>query len=282
MTIKQILAHTSKVLADNDIEEPTLESEILLRHALKINRIQLYSELENELKPEGKRKFWKLIERRLKHEPIAYITENREFYGLNFYVNHDVLIPRPESEMLVEQALKITKNQAISTIAEIGTGCGSIAISLALNLKQVNIYATDISSKALNIARINCQKHGVADKICLLEGDMLDPLPETVDLIIANLPYVKQSELSSINTIGFEPSLAFDGGPDGLGAIYKLCNQISGNLNQKGYIILEIGQGQSETIVNFLTDTFTTAKIEVVPDLSGIERVVIVTFQTSH
>ncbi len=278
MTLKQALGHARKILVANNIKEAPLESELLLRHALKISRVQLYLDLDYELNSEQEETFWYLIERCLSHEPTAYIIGHREFYGLDFYVDPSVLIPRPESELLVEKALKLAQNQPVSTIAEVGTGCGAIAISLALNLPQAKIYATDTSAPALKVALFNCKKHGVVDRICLLSGDMLNPLPEPVDLIVANLPYVKQSELSPICSPNSEPLLALNGGSDGLEKIRQLCRQVSDKLRPEGCLLLEIGQGQERAVTTFLRNLFPSAKIEVAPDLSGIDRVISLTF----
>ncbi len=282
MTIKQTLSRAREILVANSIEDSALESELLLRHALKMSRVQLYLGLDCELSPEEDENFWHLIKRRLNHEPTAYITGHREFYGLDFYVDPNVLIPRPESELLVEKTIEVAQNQAVSTIAEVGTGSGAIAISLALSLPQVKIYATDISAATLKVALFNCQKHGVVGRICLLEGDMLDPLPEPVDLIVANLPYVRESELPHINTLNFEPSLALNGGPDGLEKIRQLCPQTSAKLRPGGCLLLEIGQGQGEAVTSFLRHLFPLAEIELTPDLSGIERVVSLTLTTGR
>ncbi|MFC1933014.1 peptide chain release factor N(5)-glutamine methyltransferase, partial [Chloroflexota bacterium] len=226
---------------------------------------------------EQEKNFWGLIERRLNHEPTAYIIGHREFYGLDFYVDRSVLISRPESELLVEKTLEVTQNQVVSTIAEVGTGCGAIAISLALSLPQAKIYATDISKAALEVALFNCQKHEVVNRIYLLSGDMLDPLSEPVDLIVANLPYVRESELSQVSMLNFEPSLALNGGSDGLGKIRRLCTQVSEKLYPGGCLLLEIGQGQRRAVTTFLRSLFPLAEIEVAPDLSGIDRVVSLT-----
>jgi len=272
VTLKQALAHARRILAANKIEDAPLESELLLRHALKISRVQLHTDPNHELSPEQEDTLRHLIERRLNGEPTAYITGHSEFYSLDFYVDPRVLIPRPESELLVEKALDLAQSRA--KIAEVGTGCGAIAISLALNLPQAEIYATDISAPALKIALVNCQKHGVVNRVHLLQGDMLDPLPEAVDLIVANLPYVKESELPATN---FEPVLALDGGADGLQKIHQLCSQVSYKLHPEGCLLLEIGQGQRKAIITLLDNFFPGAKIEVIPDLSGIDRVVSLT-----
>ncbi len=274
MTLKQVLSRARRILATNNIEDTPLECELLLRHTLKISRTQLYLDPDRELNPKQEETFWQLIKRRLNGEPTAYITRHREFYGLDFYVDTRVLIPRPESETLVEKALNHAQNYPISTIAEIGTGCGAIAISLALNLPQAKIYATDVSDTALEVALFNCQKYGVAHRIGLLHGNMLDPLPEPVDLIIANLPYVKESELSRMRSAHSEPWLALNGGPDGLEKIYQLCHQVDDKLNTDGYLFLEIGMGQRRAVTTLLHNLFSSARIEVTPDLGGIDRVV--------
>jgi release factor glutamine methyltransferase len=279
VTLIQALNHAREILVANNVEDASLESELLLRHALKISRVQLYQNLNQELKPKQEKTFRELIKRRLSGEPTAYITGHREFYGSDFYVDFNALIPRPESELLVERALALAQNRPISTIAEIGTGCGAIAISLALNLPQAKIYATDISAPALKVALFNCQKHGVLNRICLLQGDMLDPLPEPVDLIIANLPYVKEPELCCLTD--FEPRLALNGGADGLDKIHQLCRQVSYKLRPDGCLLLEIGQGQGRAVTTLLHSLFPSAKIEVIPDLGGIERVVSLTLTTT-
>jgi release factor glutamine methyltransferase len=274
MTLKQALSYARETLAANSVQEFIIESELLLRHTLKIDRIQLYTSLDRELSPEQLKEFHQMVQRRLNQEPVAYITGHREFYGFDFYVDSNVLIPRPESELLVEKILELDYKHPLSTIAEIGTGCGAITISLALNLPQTRIYATDISASALKVALSNCEKHGVVDRVVLLEGDMLNPLPESVDLIVANLPYVKESELSGINTYNFEPSLALNGGIDGLEKIRRLVRKITSKLNPGGFLFLEIGKGQAGGVTTFLRSLFPTSVIEVTPDLSGIERVV--------
>jgi release factor glutamine methyltransferase len=272
--LKQALAHARGILMDNNVEDAGLEGELLLRHVLGIGRTQLYLDLENELGPAHDELFSQLIERRLQGEPSAYITGHREFFGLGFYVDRNVLIPRPESELLVEKALNLAGNRSVSTIAEIGTGCGAVAISLAKNLPGVKLYATDISAPALEVARYNCRKHGVTEIIHLLEGDMLDPLPEPVDMIIANMPYVREGELSLAGPLSFEPVLALDGGPDGVSKIISLCHQAGNKLNLGGYLLLEIGQRQSCAVTGILHKVFPFAEIEVIPDFAGIERVV--------
>jgi len=271
MTLKQALESARHILAASDIEEAALESELLLRQVLKIGRVQLYLELDNELTKKQEEGLRRLTQRRLKGEPNAYITGHREFYGHDFRVDGRVLIPRPESELLVDRVISLARGYHAPIIADIGTGCGAIAISLALELPQAKVYASDISAAALEVARANCQKHGVADRVCLLQGDMLKPLPEPVDLIVANLPYVRRQE---VNDNHFEPSLALNGGRYGTKQIGRLCLEARSRLRPGGGLLLEIGQGQEKAVTSRLKRLFPRAKIEVVPDLAGTARVV--------
>ena len=274
MNRRQALAYVRSTLVQNNIDDAALEGEILLRHVLGLSRAQLYADLDRDVSPAHEKALNKLLERRQQGEPSAYITGHREFYGLDFRVDNNVLIPRPETELLVEKAIRLAKGHAISRIADVGTGCGAIAISLAVNLPGVTVYATDVSVPALEVARSNCRRHGVAGRIVLLEGDMLEPLPEPVDLIIANLPYVRESDLPCRGPLSFEPALALNGGEDGLDRIRVLCHQAGNKLRSQGFVLLEIGQGQAEAMAALLQSAFPSARIEAERDLAGIERVV--------
>lgn len=271
MTLKESLGHAREVLAGGGIEQASLEGELLLRQSTGLGRVQLYLEPERQLTLEERETLRQLIKRRLGGEPTAYIAGHREFYGLDFCVSPDVLIPRPESELLVEIAIGLAKDRRSPLIADIGTGCGAIAISLALALPRARIYASDVSAPALEMTLVNCRQHGVTDRVRLLCGDMLEPLPEPVDFIIANLPYVKQSEVAKD---GFEPPLALNGGRDGLKKIRQLCHQAGDKLRPGGYLLLEIGQGQEQAVAALLGRLYPGAKIEVTPDLAGIDRVI--------
>ena len=271
MILRDCLSYGREVLANSDIEYPSLESELLLGQALKLSRVQLYMDFDIKLSPEQETIFWGLVKRRLKGEPTAYVSGHREFYGLDFYTDPNVLIPRPETELLVEKTISLAGSYSSPIIADIGTGCGAIAISLALKLPRAKIYATDISASALAVAQANCLKHGVTSRISLLQGNMLEPLPQPVDLIESNPPYVKEKEIGSGN---FEPALALNGGIDGLDSIRQLCHQVGGKLCPGGYLLLEMGQGQKRSVTSLLSRLFPLVEIEISPDLSGIDRVV--------
>jgi release factor glutamine methyltransferase len=271
---RQALAYARGVLADNNIDNAPLEGEVLLRHVLGINRVQLYSDPDDDVTPAQDKALNVLLERRIRGEPSAYITGHREFYGLDFKVDRNVLIPRPETELLVEKAIRLAESHTVTSIADIGTGCGAIAVSLAVNLPGVTVYASDVSKPALDIARSNGEKHGVTDRIVLLEGDMLEPLPGPVDLIIANLPYVREAELIDNVSLSYEPSLALNGGEDGLDRIRVLCRQAGNKLNDDGFILMEIGWGQAEAVTALLQEIYPSSRIEVDCDLAGIQRTV--------
>lgn len=272
MNRRQALARGRQSLAGTDPEATPIEAEVLLRHALGLSRVQFFQGINEEIAPGLEAKFWNLVERRCRGEPVAYITGHREFYGLDFYVDRRVLIPRPESELLVEKSLSLAQGQSVTAMADIGTGCGAIAICLALNLPVVKMYAADISTDALEVARLNSRRYNVADRIVFLKGDLLEPLPESVDIIVANLPYVAEAELRG--QVSFEPSVSRDGGPDGLWHIRRLCRQLPGKLRSGGHLLLEIGCGQREAVVSLLSGAFPGAPINTMPDLAGIDRVV--------
>jgi release factor glutamine methyltransferase len=220
-----------------------------------------------------------LIQRRIRHEPIAYITGHREFFGIEFYLDPRVAIPRPETELLVEQALELANSRFPRSciIADIGTGCGAIAIALASNLTQAKVYATDISAPALEVAAMNCQRHSLTGQVQLLQGDLLDPIPEPVHLVVANLPYVRDSEIAELSAESrlFEPMIALAGGDDGLKWIRKLLSQAGAKINRDGAILIEIGYDQGLAVTSLAREAFPGAVIRIIPDLDGHDRVVL-------
>jgi release factor glutamine methyltransferase len=219
-----------------------------------------------------------LIQRRIGHEPTAYITGHKEFFGIDFKVSPSTLIPRPDTELLVETAIELANTAFPQSclIADVGTGCGAIAIALVLHLPQAKIYATDISTAALELAKSNCRKHRVSNRVSLLQGDLLEPLPEPVQLIVANLPYISEPELPKLplEISMFEPQMALAGGTDGLMQIERLLSRASSKLSSGGAILLEVGYDQGPAVKALAQKRFPTAKVSVVTDLSGLDRVV--------
>jgi len=267
---RQALARARKKLEEYGIEDSSLEAEILLRYILCVNRAVLLSGLDNDITGDQTVRLSNLIEKRAWGEPSAYITGHKEFYGLDFKVDRRVLIPRPETELLVEKALEFCGQNKVSAIADIGTGSGCIAMSIASKLPAVKIYAVDISLPALEAAEENSIALNLKKRIEFLWGDLLKPLPEPVDMIIANLPYVRKAEVNS----AYEPAQALNGGEDGLDAFRKLVPQIVGKLNPRGIVLLEIGMGQADALKTILHNVFSKCEIEIGKDLAGIERVV--------
>ncbi len=268
------------MLADARSEEATLEAELLLAHALNTDRTHLYQRLRDELPPRAESAFDALLQRRLAHEPTAYILGHKEFYGLEFDVTPDAIIPRSETETLVELVLDCARSASAREmrIADIGVGCGAIAVALAVNLSETEIIAIDISPQALDLAHRNAQRHAVGDRILLLEGDLLEPLDTPVDLITANLPYVRTADFEAappeINK--HEPRLGLDGGPDGLRLIERLLRDAPPHLKPGGALFAEIGDKQGEAARALAAVAFPQARIEVKQDLSRLDRVLVV------
>jgi release factor glutamine methyltransferase len=280
VNLREELRKADKTLTSYHIDDARIEAELLLMHALGVGRAELYTRLEESLPPLMAERFWYSVQNRLLHEPTAYILKQCQFYGLNFYIDSRALIPRPETELLVEETLNFT-SQYISlkshcSIAEVGTGSGAIAVALAIHLPQAEIYATDISADALEVARINCENYGVTEKVHLLLGDMLQPLSQRVDVILANLPYVRDAEMNELipEIREFEPEVALAGGIDGLDKIRWLLPQARQKLLPGGLVLLEIGYGQGSEAVVLVESHFPAAEVDLVPDLAGIERVV--------
>jgi release factor glutamine methyltransferase len=285
MILSQALQSATQTLLRARIDDAFIEAELLLGHVLEMSKTQLYTEPERGLTSAETKRLWRLVQRRLDHEPTAYILGHCEFYGIDFYIAPHTFIPRPETELLVEKAVELAHRISHPgkqiTIADIGTGCGAIAISLALALPQAKIYATDISASALRVAEINCRRHAVNRQVELLPGNLLEPLPQPVDMIVANLPYIKNCEFKDLSPeiINFEPTIALAGGEDGWDKIQQMLEQMPGkpSTHRAGCLacfLLEIGQGQGEMVTSLIKSYFPQASIELISDLGGIERVV--------
>jgi release factor glutamine methyltransferase len=279
VTLREALRQAEARIALQHVSDARIEAELLLMHALGIQRADLYARLAEPLPSAVGDKFEALVERRLRHEPAAYILGRHEFYGIELCVDSRVLIPRPETELLAETALvfverRFGKGQP-SSIVDVGTGSGAIAIVLALHLPRARIYAADASSGAIDVAGVNCTRHGVNGRVELLLGDLLDPLSRSVDLIVANLPYVKDADIPQLmpEIRDFEPVAALAGGADGLDKVRLLLAQSKGHLLPRGAVMLEIGLGQAEEAVSIAARHFPQSKVDLLKDFAGIERV---------
>ncbi len=275
--VRQALHNAVESLLENDFEEGRLEAELLLASVMGLNRTELLLRLDDDLSTDQTEELERLLRRRLNHEPIAYIIGHKEFFGLDFHVTPATLIPRPETELLVEKALELARGQAIS-IADIGTGCGAIAVTLAAHLPEAEVYAVDVSAAALKIAESNAQIHGVAERVHFMQGDLLQPLTKSVDIILANLPYVSDREMGKLDEGVFrhEPETALAGGTEGMDQIERLLLQAGDKIRSGGIILLEIGCEQGASVLELAARYFPLAESELCTDLSRNDRVVVI------
>lgn len=265
-----------------DPGEARLEAEVLLRHVLGSDRATFLARRQEAMPAEAAQRFADLIERRLAREPLAYITGHREFFGLDFLVDRRVLIPRPETEGLVERAIatagRLSRTQRL-TIADVGTGSGCIAIALTARLLQAQVVAIDVSVEALALAQENAQRLAVAGRISFLDGDLLQPLAGRADLIVSNPPYIAGAAIDTLQPeiARFEPRRALDGGSDGLDAIRRLLAQAPAHVQPGGAVLVEFGEGQGTAVAALARAAFPSARVAVENDLAGLERYLIVT-----
>jgi release factor glutamine methyltransferase len=260
-------------------DEGDIEAEMLLRECLSLDRTRLYARLGEELSTEQEEAYRGLIVRRMVYEPAAYILGHKEFFGLEFEVTPAAIIPRPETERLVEIAIDFLRRQAGLKIADVGTGCGAIAVSIAHTVPEASIVAVDLSADALALAQRNADRHRVQRRVRFVQGDLLAPLDgDAFGLIAANLPYVRTSEWEQLpkEIREHEPRDGLDGGPDGLQVITRLLQQAPGHLAPGGLLLAEIDDRQGLASADLARDGFPSAGVEVRRDLSGRDRVLTV------
>jgi len=259
---------------------PALDADLLLCAALGVERAFLLAHLDDELTDNTAAQFAAWLDRAVSGEPIAYILGVRGFYDREFTVTPAVLIPRPETELLLEQALAWAEIHLVRLAADIGTGSGALAVTFAAHVPSAQIIAVDISLAALAVARSNAEQHNVAGRVTFLHGDLLEPLIErglSPDLIMANLPYIPGGDLTALAVTKHEPRLALDGGPDGLDLIRRLLAQAAKLCQPGALLLLEIGAGQGEAALAAVRAVFPTAEAAVLADYAGHERIVTVT-----
>ena len=285
MRLDSALAQATTHLANQDVESPQLDAELLLAHLLDTSRAAILARPEQHLTPKQLTRYRDLVARRGNREPLAYILGYRDFYGLELMVDPRVLIPRPETELLVEHALRIASQMASpSHIADVGAGSGAIAVSLAVHLPESTIYALDDSPGALEVITENARRHGVADRVHCLHSDLLAALPGPVDIITANLPYVTTDEWQELapEIRNHEPRSALDGGPDGLALVNRLLATACPYLQPAGAILLEIGAGQGGAATALAREHLPQARVRLVQDYAGLDRLVIVEPEASN
>jgi len=284
--VRQIRLKIATNSKNNDYWEDFNVKMNLLRNTIAMSPIDIYV---NQERPVSQLEFATLQDSKGRHkrnEPLGYILHSREFYGLNFLVNENTLLPRCDTETLIERALLTAsklKGGSGLLIADVGTGSGCLSVCLARSIPHAKVYAIDICRNALEIASLNFEEYGLLKEIIPLRSNILEGLPERVDLIVANLPYVKSSEIGRLNDNikEYEPLVALDGGEDGLGLIYKLIEQAPKKLNNGGYLIFEIGKGQEKHLKKTITRFFPESKIDITQDLSGTNRIIALEYHRS-
>ncbi len=277
MTIKEIIIRYSKELEEIS-PTPRLDVETLLQKALDVDRLYILLNLERNLNEDEEKLFNKFINERLNNRPIAYIVGNREFMGLDFYVQEGVLIPRPDTEVLVEEVIELGKNKGPINILDIGTGSGAITVSLAKYLDNAKVTSVDISDIALEIGKKNAISNNVDDKITFIKSDLFTNIDKNMkfDIIVSNPPYIKREVIKTLDkqVKDFEPYNALEGGIDGLDFYRAITTQAKNYLNKDGILAYEVGHDQSEDVGKLMEkDGYTN--IYTRKDLQQIDRVVI-------
>lgn len=274
-TVRKLLAWTTDFLEKKGLDTPLLDAQLLLAHALGCPKIQLYVRHDEEPPEAVRTAFRETIKKRAEGTPVAYLVGYREFYSLPFTVSPAVLIPRPETETLVMEALRLLKPLAEPRVLDLCTGSGCVAVTLAKQHKTARVTATDIRAEALAVAAQNAERHGVADRVVFVEGDLLAPIAgQTFDVIVSNPPYIAHSEFPALD-VGvrdYEPRVALDGGADGLDFYRRLAADVPASLAPGGTVLVEIGPTQAEAVRALFAAQLGTGKT--FKDQAGRPRVV--------
>lgn len=279
MSVAKMLLQMGNRLA-GVTETPTLDAQVLLAEILGVSRTWLLTHADASLNPEQEQALQNALLRLEQGEALPYVIGHWEFYGLDYSINSNVLIPRPETELLVERSLHwLSTHPGRRRAADIGTGSGCIAISLAINIPDLHVWASDVSLPALEIAKLNAHKHDVSDRVHFLHADLFDLEPlatalQSFDLIAANLPYIPTSRLRDLDVARREPRLALDGGADGLDLIQRLIQAAPRWLAPGGLCILEIDIEHAEAALALAQGIFLKANVSIIPDLAGLDRLI--------
>ncbi len=284
--LRTVIQDTHQKLEAAGIPDARLEAEVLVMNVMRMARQNIFGEQDTEVSEEQQAALDELLERRYNREPLAYLLGQREFYGINVILTPAVLIPRAETEGLVEHALFMALMGMESTdliIADVGTGSGAIAINLAIHLPAAKIFAVDVADEVLDVAAFNIRAHGVSERVTLGIGDLLEPVPEPIDLIVANLPYIPTDRISTLQPeVQQEPALALDGGPDGLDLIRRLLTQAESKLKDSGIILLEMDPDQIPVVQELALQHFPEGSTSVEQDLAGMDRILTIYRQAAE
>ncbi len=279
-TIQKLLTWITEYLTKNEVDAPRLSAEMLLSHVLDLKRIELYARFDQPVEQQALDRLRDLVKRAGQHEPVAYLIGRTEFYSLEFEVTSDCLIPRLETELLVQHAVEFLRTrEGEQHVCDLCTGCGCIAIAIARSFPAARLIATDLSDHALAVAARNVEKHCLAERIELLQGDLFDPLLPHLDvtqwdLIVCNPPYVSAAEYEALdkNVKDYEPQLALLAGEDGLDVYRRIGEQIDRFLKPDGALMLEIGYAQGPAIRELLAQTGAFSDIRIEKDHQRHDR----------
>lgn len=275
MNIKEILEKEVLVLKENNIQEATSKARRLLAFTLGVSKEYLVINELLEVSIENKNVFEAYIARIIEGEPIQYILGTQEFMGIEFLVNKNVLIPQPDTEILVEETIKLAKTMNKPKILDLCTGSGAIAVAIKKYMPEAKVWASDISKDALEVAKLNDKEH----KISFIESNLFENIKEKFDIIVSNPPYIKTEEIKTLSKeVQNEPKLALDGGQDGLDFYKKIVKEAIKHLNEDGYLCLEIGEDQREQVTKIIEQTNKYSKPQTIKDLGNNDRVIIVKF----
>lgn len=281
-TIKALLEWIDPFLKEKGVDAPRLCAELLVCHVLKKQRIQLYTEFDFVVPPAQLAALRDLVKRASEQEPVAYLVGKTEFYSMEFTVSPDCLIPRPETELLVQHGIEFLRTrEAPYRVLDLCTGSGCIAAAIAKNVPEAQVTATDICDDALNVAAQNIEKHKLAERVHLLSGDLFDPIVPQLDnghfdLIVSNPPYVTDAEMEELepNVKDYEPVKALQGGPAGLDIIERIVARVTEFLVDNGALMLEIGYRQGPDVQGLLEQTGQFAESQIIKDGQGHDRVI--------
>ncbi len=276
-TIQRLLAWTTQYFQHHEIESPRLDAELLLAKVLHKQRIFLYTDFEEIVNPEELALFKSFIQKRVKGISTAAIIGEKEFMGLTFYVNEDVLIPRPDTETWLEKVIQYHRNDGVIEVADLGTGSGAILLSFLYYCKEAKGIGIDISEKALAVAKENGKELAMEERAAWTLGDYIDALPEGVlyDGILSNPPYIPREDIAYLQEeVKHEPMLALDGGEDGLVFYRRLAEKAAAHLKEGGFLAVEFGIHQWEEILSLLKETGAFEDFEVIKDYGDIERAI--------
>ncbi|QOS98219.1 peptide chain release factor N(5)-glutamine methyltransferase [Brevibacterium sp. JNUCC-42] len=283
-SVREALLWASSFLGEAGTKDPRFEAELIIRHVLKKSRASFLASMPDPISADEVAAIQVLLERRATHEPIQYILGEQNFYGRDFMVHPGVLIPRPETELLIEQVLlhsqRIWDTEQTLSVVDFGTGSGAITLTLAAEKPNWQLTTVDISLDAIAIATKNAERLGVRDRVRFLQGDLVEPMliaGERVDILVSNPPYIPSTDVDKLDTevLGYEPRLALDGGVDGYIFYRRICEALPLLLEPTALVAFEVGIYQAETVAQLMKDSGAIDEVFIYPDLAGIDRIIV-------